>query len=156
MVVAAAVAHMTHPRIPDLAVPEGPMADAAGRAALLRERREKLEPIQLVLASNLKVQEMAALAIRPKQEGPPLAVAAADTVETVEVAECMAVAAEEAMEPRAETAVIVTGPLEAAAATVGSERMAPVTTAAVVVATAQTITALAEMAGPMAKQDVLY
>ena len=48
MAAVAAVAHTTHLHIPDLAVLEGPMEDTAGRAALLRERREELGPIQLV------------------------------------------------------------------------------------------------------------
>ena len=48
MAAAEAVAHTTHLRIPGPAAPEGLMEDAAGRAALLRERREELGPIQLV------------------------------------------------------------------------------------------------------------
>lgn len=156
MVAVAVVAHTTRLPIPGLAVPEEPMEEMAGRAALLRERREALEPIQLVLDSNLKVQEMAAPATLPKQEAPPLAVAVADTEETAEMAARLAVAVVEAMEPRAETAVIVTGPLEAVAATVGQERTAPVTTAAVVVATARTTTVQAEMVSPLVRRDVLY
>lgn len=156
MVAVAVVAHTTRLPIPGLVVPEEPMEEMAGRAALLRERREALEPIQLVLDSNLKVQEKAAPATRPKQEAPPLAVAVADTEETAEMAARLAVAVVEAMEPRAETAVIVTGPLEAVAATVGQERTAPVTTAAVVVATARTTTVQAEMVSPLVRRDVLY
>ena len=156
MEAAEAVAHTTHLRIPGPAVPEEPMEEMAGRAALLRERRGALEPIQLVLDSNLKVQEMAAPATRPKQEEPPLAVAAADTEETAEMAARLAVAVVVAMEPRVVTAVIVTELPVAAAAMVGQEKMRLVVTVAEVVATAQTTTALAEMAGPQAKRGVLY
>lgn len=71
-------------------------------------------------------------------------------------AEAMAAAVAEAMEPRVATAVIVTELPVAAAAMVGQEKMRLVVTVAEVVATAQTTTALAEMAGPQAKRGVLY